>query len=919
MNPVTNHIPSLPLEELLQRLEVAGFSFSPADRLRALRVLSGPGRDQLHDPARLKYLLAPVLTRGAAEQERFYGIFDRYFADITTAAPLPPPPYRGRWWHYLLAILLLALIGWGVYKAGHTKVPPLIVSIDGPDYGKVGEEITFIHTGPLPADSSNYGLRWELRDATTQQVEATNSADRIWTIKLPPPLDSSYRKQVSLRITDTGGGGVTEAMHPFSILCQLAPNLKKITGIPPTPIAVNTAIALSPEKVEDPWMYEWDFGDGQTANGPTQTHQYAAEGKYQVRLTVTDTTQAGFCAVTLQDEVNVGLVLAFAGTLPLIRDKPTPAAAFGWGFWVLLGMLGVLTIYYWLRWAIQRKPPAPAAPAGSREARFKVNDKAPYFIPFQAQESLLAVGPEQLRLAEAMRKRQTGFRRGIDVPRTLTATISQGGYPAVRFAYNTQPTEYLILIDEQTELSHLGRLFRHVAELMRGQDVYTEIYHFRRHFDRFWNSYTPEGISLELLYRRHPSHRLLLLADAHDLIDPHAAGKPALRSAYANALAQWKDRLLLTPVPPVSWSYREKIVQRLCMLYPADLIGLADAALYLEMDGDPPGEDFASWQATQVARREDADTEYRAWKRLRDHESYLRAYPGLWEWFLALSVFPTPTWEITIAIGHALERKGVVLNHDNLLRLARIPALQQGRFPNRLRQEMARELPPDIAVPARRAVRAELAAVRTETQNGHAGLQLETELAIQDFALQPESAEEQTTIRYLLKNGMLTPTQVAELDEVAQRASETATSQDFMQSNIATVTPRVDIRTYLGDDAPEPPPARQWANWFGPRFWKAVGTSLGFLVLLLLAWYLNGSNTLYQTLYGDQPRDTAANEQVEMRSNLWAKEVVAIDSAVIYNNYGVDLSAAAPNRLIIEPFVRAQQARFMNYGLAQHN
>ncbi len=32
----------------------------------------------------------------------------------------------------------------------------------------------------------------------------------------------------------------------------------------------------------------WDFGDGQTASGPTTTHRYAADGTYQVTATVTD-------------------------------------------------------------------------------------------------------------------------------------------------------------------------------------------------------------------------------------------------------------------------------------------------------------------------------------------------------------------------------------------------------------------------------------------------------------------------------------------------------------------------------------------------------------------------------------------------------------------------------------------------------
>ena len=43
------------------------------------------------------------------------------------------------------------------------------------------------------------------------------------------------------------------------------------------------------------WIFNWDFGDGQTASGDLVEHTYNQEGQYQVRLTVTDPNGSGFC------------------------------------------------------------------------------------------------------------------------------------------------------------------------------------------------------------------------------------------------------------------------------------------------------------------------------------------------------------------------------------------------------------------------------------------------------------------------------------------------------------------------------------------------------------------------------------------------------------------------------------------------
>ena len=176
-------------------------------------------------------------------------------------------------------------------------------------------------------------------------------------------------------------------------------------------------------------------------------------------------------------------------------------------------------------------------------------DKAPYFIPFRDQSGFVKTTAEQFRLADVMRMRQEGLRREVDVASTVKATVNQGGFPKLQFAYNTQPTDYLFLIDEQSANSHQAALFKHLTLQLREQDVYIETFFYHSNFHHFWNRRNPDGLSLEGLRRRYSHFRLVILGDGHGLIDPFAKGEPALRKKDVNTLRMWKQRILLTPVP----------------------------------------------------------------------------------------------------------------------------------------------------------------------------------------------------------------------------------------------------------------------------------------------------------------------------------------------------------------------------------
>lgn len=898
----TPHIDTFPLEQLFQRLELAGFRLSPGDRLRALRVLGGPGKSALQQPEQLKMLLAPVLARSEAEQLKFYEAFDQYYREISVPLEVPDPPNDfDDWWRWLLILPLIAGL-WYAYYALTQQRPTqenLSVYIDGPTFGSPGDTVLLKNQSRYTGDSSTLRWRWSYFNLATQEEELFDTLNFDWPLVVPPLDSGAYLREIRLVIERPEEDTVYRAASSFTVRCPRLPRAVAATanGIQQLEagqeIEFVSTLDSSSVSTTQSLLYEWDFGDGSPPMaGTSAKHTFLQNGQYAVKLTVTDTSTLAFCKTTNALSVKVGRDQAFLPLYTLQTDRLSLLATWGWGFYVLLGVLGVSLLYYWVRWLMRRsKAVTPEQQETLRDqafyARFAHSDKGPYFLPLRDQSAVIQYNPIATRLADALRMRQQGLRREIDVASTLQATLDGGGFPEVRFRYASQPSEYLCLIDEQDRASHLGQLFKYLASSLRGQDVNLEIYYYRKHFNQFWNKYFPKGRTLDQLQRAYPNHRLLVLGDLHELIDPHAQGQPRLRTARARLLRQWPLRLLLTPVPPVSWSYREKLLARLFNVFPSDSLGLLDAAQHLENEEEllPDSAAYDRWQERQETQRADADTEHRNWRRWRNIKAYLNEYDTeLVRWFTALSVFPLPSWEMTIAIGRAL---GIMVTYDKLLYLARIPVLQSDRFDERLRRELQQDLNPTDERSARQAVQAELEAIRAISAGSHAHRDLETNLAIQDFALDPLDEEHREVMRFLLRTNMLKPAQEAELDRISGQATPSQETTKFTTKKATSATK--SVRDWLEEDvdyeldAPikETPENRK-------DLCRAMVLTATYIILLVIGWQMGGTDFLYRLAFAETPAERAAQSEVPLRNYFLVKETAVIDSAVIYNNQGVE-------------------------------
>ncbi len=894
-DPTSNR--TLPLEGLARRLEGAGFHLTPADRVRFMEVLGGePAKALLHTPSKLKFLLAPIVAKSAAEQDKFYQVFDHYFETISSPpdlVPLKKPKQHfgieDLWW--IIPILLIGASMFYLFRAKPEQVKEPFLSIAGPSYAEPGDTLTFTTRIENTEDSTQAVLSWELKDAldSTREAEAGNS--RTWTV-IADTRGRNSIKMVEVAMKVPGKDTLYKAAAVFAIFCPDPPQFGN--WAPPATLEAGETFRFSPPVAfrEKQYRFEWNFGDDSTSTLREPEHAYALDGVYYLSLRVTRNGGGAICSTESVHRISVGEEEILLNEIPPQYDWVAPRATWSWGAWLLVGILVITIFYYLIRWL--KKPPPPPEVVKPQEERIPSADKGPYFIPFQDQNRNIAPDPVKYRLADMLRLRQEGLRKEVDVPASVRETIEGGGFPRLQYRTNTQPTDYLILLDEQSANSHQAKLFKHLTSVLRDQDVHSEVFYYQSDPFRLWNASYPNGINLDLVLRLFPEYRMIVMGDGHELLDPYASGKPALRKGTAAILKGWKHRLLLTPLAPASWTFREGVLAELFVVFPSDAEGLAGASRFvengLEASDLPPS--FKEWQEQQISLRNDPNLTYCEWRTLADHETYLNDDPELLRWLMALAVYPIPTWEITIAIATGL---GIEATSERLLKLARIPWLQQGDLHPRLRKQFLAQLSPQDEALARNAVKQELEAVAASVRDGYARFEHQTSLAVQNFALSPFDPDAQRILREYLDSGALSRTQVEELEINLPGTKEQLFKQNFSKAAQSYIQdappPKLSLEEFLQNQLAQPeeapqPEKRKLA--LDGNFWRMI-LALGALGGLYLAmWNLDSTPWLYQTVFGETPTPFLNKPNRPLRDYYLVKESIFIDSAVQYNNRAVE-------------------------------
>lgn len=863
-------------------MERAGFYISPAQHISLQKAIDIFGIEHIEDITKLKQILSPIIAKGPGDQDQFYQVFDQYIEDVKRVPHLEAEPeLRIPKWIYLLPLLLLIPIFWAISptKTEEKIIPELKFEI-APRF-KINDTLRAKNLTIAP-DTTLVKYRWEMRDKSSLVLEALAKNTVDWNLPLRS-LKPGSEKLLWL-INENGIPTPDTAQRTFEILCEFPPDITLIKAIP-TEISESETVVFTVDLKDETTEFldfEWNFGDGAIAYGMSTEYTFNNIGVFNVLLTVTRNGTTYPCQTLLNHEIRVGQK-AWLSERPLRSDAISPFAFYKRSAWVFWGVLGLITLFLWFQWigsiVNKRKPQDPDK---ELDNRFSASDKGPYYIPFQNQYDHIQPSDELYKLADTMRIPQEGLRKELDVFASLKGTIEKGGFPKITLKTNKTPSEYLILIDEPSRWSHQAKLGDYVVKFLKDQDVFVDVYHYNNHFHRFWNSANPKGVSAEILSRKYPNHKLIVIGDGKGLIDPFSASVPSLKKSDAKHFLGFKTRMLWTPIPALNWTYEENTLDELFSIFPLGRKGIQMALASLE-NAAPDAATFGIWR-TKMQTATDGLPMMKRTKRWVDYKKHFKDRPDLLVWLAGLSVFPQPTFELTIAIGHSLEKYGVRVNYENLLELSKIPWLQTGNMPSRLRGDMLDHLNKEQEKLAREAVLEELNIASQATMGSHAQFDVETATAVNNFALSPQNAAHREAMQYLVENKLVPVSEETHLEKSLNKSLPSPPQN--IQTKGGSQKRNVNLHQYLGKRLKAP---KQEKPSLLNR--HLIAPSLGTLALILsLITLLNTDKTdrLYRWAFKERPTPAVEHTQRANKETFFVKEGFQVDSAVYYNNKGVD-------------------------------
>ncbi len=309
-------------------------------------------------------------------------------------------------------------------------------------------------------------------------------------------------------------------------------------------------------------------------------------------------------------------------------------------------------------------------------AELEQRNLPPYLWDIRFTEAVqIELGPEFSVLLNRLRRRTGAKGRSLDIPRTVDATIAQGGMADFRYRQQTRPPEYLLLIDRQSARNHQAQLFDLLYRAFLEEEVLISRYFYRGDPRLCFNEEHPDGIQLQDLAQHHPATRLLVVGSGYGLLSP-LSGRTA---RWSRLLEHWPQRSLLTPLPTSRWGRRERQLGELLHVLPASPQSLDFLVDQLDAGQDA---DFNSW------REKLTDTHAEPIALSGGLLESLRRYfdEHQLQWIAACAVYPKLHFELSCQLGQLLSTPArQLLTLDGLRQLNRLSWFVEGAMPEVVR------------------------------------------------------------------------------------------------------------------------------------------------------------------------------------------------------------------------------------------
>jgi hypothetical protein len=696
------------LAQLFADLRREGFRLRPDDYVEVQRVLEA---FQPQTPDDVRALIAPLLVTSEAEQEKFDRIFAASFREIELPVPTvkPPKPERHLPWGWLVGGLpALGLLGYVAFLWPAPTVTPNVTLSGAVGPFQVGDTLRFAVDSSLRRGAGRQ-LDWSWRtsddQAFPQSSEIAVVARRAGNLTVT--VRANAKRGLLFPTTERQSSGSLSVP-----VCAVLPTLKldstRMPGGPPNAYRYRYAVTrLKPEQPVQALI--WTVNGAVVARNVrelTYSHrQSPVVSAYDVRVQAFPDTTQGLCfgeaslSVSIPGTNETPFTLAVRSSGAAIQPATRVKTPFRWATWLLgLAAAAATALYFSLIGKDLRKRPEPPPPPPDSNAENPLSrfdgDEPPLEIPFENREASLIVRDEAFHeVVRTLRQRTEEETTRLHVPATLRATLREGGFPTLVFQPRLAEVEYLFLIDRSQVRSQQVALFEYLFRAFCRENVGIERFFFHQKFDRFTNESQPNGLTLRQLTDTYRSRTLVVWGNGYPLLYP---AYPVVEPAYREALAEFAQRAVLTPVPFADWGQKERALQAVFLLLPADLAGQVRLMRALA-EGKTRQDAYLRQQAADFYAADDVD-----FRDVDELAAYL-ADEGLMQWLGAVALYPRLRWEVVVEMGRAVlppER----VNFSNLLKLVRIRWMHEGSLPDRTRLDLLKRLTPENEVKAREAL-----------------------------------------------------------------------------------------------------------------------------------------------------------------------------------------------------------------------
>lgn len=689
------------LVSLLDLLSAHHLKPDPDTYLKISRLFKLKNVQDEKDVLKIKYLLGPLLSKNAEELRLFNQIIDRYRQEEKTN--------DSGWVRTVLNQIFLkngtqkSVIQY--YKPVFLIVFSIIVIVAviiltnrkshrAPSFSlrelvslRPGQTAHFYNKTP-PTDVQNY--IWDFGDSATLV-----SSDSI----VIHAFKTEGEFQVSLRARYSSGTDST-AQQTISVQdsCHVMPAFMYSN---PLLVRKNEKIStlakfknISFGNLSCVNYFLWEFGDSAGKSPPLKTrsdtvqHRFPSYGKYTIKLTaVTCNGKLYTTKQTIRIDSTIQISLSRLGpnSLPSSR-KVFIIGASNWLLLIIFCLIpGVIFSPFILK--LYRSLQKFVRELASRG--FTIRNPETHQINFQYpdQSALIDFSALESPIETLYFKKEIEPNLSIEIYPSIRATIEKAGFAQVVFKKSLDISEYLFLIDLGHGMNQQSLLFEaFIAELKKG--IECSKYYYRTSCSSLSvDKDMTEVVTLTNVAKRHRNTMLVIFGDGYGM-----QGTDEFFRISSIVSQEWEKRYLLTPVPQNLWGKEEKKLSNFISIFPANVEGLRQwTRSMIPSSYRPETTDSNSTTVLHFPVRSD----------IVEYKKFFAYNPSLLLWVCSLAIAEQPDWNLTLAVGRALEDSKLLgessrlVTYSHLLEISSLEWMQSGVIGASFRMEMMSALKND--------------------------------------------------------------------------------------------------------------------------------------------------------------------------------------------------------------------------------